>query len=161
MRPKGSAAQLEQRRRFAVSLLNQGMTAAAVARAVGTSPASVTRWRQAHEQGGQAALAAKPHPGKPSRLTEAQRQRLANLLLQGARRHGYSTDLWTLARVGEVIWKHFGVEYHPGHVWRILRSMGWSNQKPERRARERDEEAIARWRREDWPRIKKSPKKGS
>jgi len=164
MRPKGSAAQLEQpaqleqRRRLAVSLLDEGMKPAKVAKRVGTSRASVTRWRQAYEDRGQEALKAKPHPGKPKRLTARQRQRLAKLLLQGARKHGYSTDLWTLARVAEVIAGVFGVEYHPGHVWYILRSMGWSCQKPERRARERDEQAIARWRREDWPRIKKRAK---
>lgn len=157
MRPKGSAAALEQRRRVAIALLEQGMKPAQVARAVGTSRASVTRWRQAYQAGGWKAVAAKPHPGKGLRLTVAQRRRLARLLLQGARKHGYGTDLWTLARVAEVIAVNFGVEYHPGHVWYVLRSMRWSSQKPQRRARERDEEAIARWRREDWPRIKKRP----
>jgi transposase len=159
MRPKGSAAELERRRRQAIALLQQGKTQAAVAESLGTSEASVSRWKTAYGQWGDAALAAKPHPGKPSRLTAAQRRRLAKLLLQGPRRHGYSTDLWTLARVAEVIAVNFGVQYHPGHVWHLLRSMGWSCQKPERRARERDEEAIATWRREDWPRIKKRPKK--
>jgi transposase len=159
MRPKGSAAALEQRRRQAVALLAQGMKPALVAKAVGTSRASVTRWRQAYEAGGQAAVAAKPHPGKPVRLTAKQRRQLAGLLLGGARKHGYGTELWTLARVAEVIAINFGVRYHPGHVWRVLRSMRWSSQKPERRARERDEQAIARWRREELPRIKKRPKK--
>ena len=159
MRPKGSAAELEQRRRLAVSLLEQGMRAAQVARAVGTSRASVTRWRQAYEEGGAEAIAAKPHPGRPPRLSAAQRRRLAKLLLQGARKHGYSTDLWTLARVAEVIAVNFGVAYTIGHVWRVLRAMRWSSQKPDRRARERDEQAIEQWRRQDWPRIKKRPKK--
>jgi transposase len=161
MRPRGSAAELERRRRRAVALLQQGKTQAAVAEAVGTSEASVSRWKMAYEQGGRAALAAKPHPGRPRRLTAKQRERLAKLLLRGARKHGYSTDLWTLARVAEVIAVHFGIEYHPGHVWYVLRSMGWSNQKPERRARERNEQAIATWRRREWPRIKKRPKKRS
>jgi transposase len=158
MRPKGTAAELEQRRRLAVSLLEQGMKPAQVAKSVGTSRASVTRWRQAHQKGGAKAVAAKPHPGKPLRLTVAQRRRLAKFLLQGAGKHGYSTDLWTLARVAEVIADNFGVEYHPGHVWYVLRSMHWSSQKPERRARERDEQAIVTWRKEGWPRIKKRPK---
>jgi transposase len=144
---------------LAVSLLEQGMKAAQVAKSVGTSRASVTRWRQAHQEGGAKAVAAKPHPGKGLRLTVPQRRRLAKFLLQGPRKHGYSTDLWTLARVAEVIAMNFGVEYHPGHVWYVLRSMQWSSQKPERRARERDEQAIAAWRQEDWPRIKKRPKK--
>jgi transposase len=155
MRPKGSAAELEQRRRVAVALLEQGMKPAKVAQAVGTSRASVTRWRQAYQEGGREAVAAKPHPGKPLRLTVAQRRRLAKLLLQSPRKHGYSSDLWTLARVAEVIAVNFGVEYHPGHVWYVLRSMRWSSQKPEHRARERDEQAIEQWRQQEWPRIKK------
>jgi transposase len=131
------------------------MKAAQVAKSVGTSRASVTRWRQAHQIGGAKAVAAKPHPGKPLRLTVAQRRRLAKFLLQGACKHGYSTDLWTLARVAEVIAANFRVEYTIGHVWYVLRSMQWSSQKPERRARERDEHAIATWRQDEWPRIKK------
>ena len=157
MRPKGTSAELERRRWQAVALLGQGMRPARVARALGTSRASVSRWRQAYEEGGEEALAAKPHPGRRSKLTPAQRARLAKLLLQGARRHGYSTELWTLARVAEVIALAFGVEYDPSQVWRILRAMGWSCQKPERRARERDEEAVRRWREIEWPRIKKRP----
>jgi transposase len=161
MRPKGSAEELERRRRQAAVLLEQGMKPAAVARAVGTSRASVTRWRQALEAGGPEALRAKPHPGGTSRLTIAQRKRLVRFLLQGPRKHGYRTELWTLARVAEVIAVHFGVHYHPSAVWHILRAMGWSCQKPERRARERDEQAISAWRQQEWPRIKKRPKKRS
>jgi len=159
MRTKGSAAELERRRRQAVALLNQGVKAAQAARALGVSGAAVTRWKQAYEERGEAGLAAKPHPGGQPRLTVAQRERLAKFLLQGPRRHGYRTELWTLARVAEVIAEKFGVQYHPCHVWKVLRGMGWSCQKPERRARERDEEAIRRWREDDWPRIKKRPKK--
>lgn len=157
MRPKGSAAELERRRRQAIALLDQGMMPAQVARSVGTSRASVSRWKQAYEAAGRAALVAKPHPGRPRQLTDRQRRRLVSLLKRGPRKHGYATELWTLRRVAEVIEKHFGVSYHPGHVWWVLQAMGWSCQKPERRARERDEQAIARWRERDWPRIKKSP----
>jgi transposase len=155
MRPKGSAAELERRRLQAMALVDQGMKPAAVARAVGTSRASLTRWRQMYQAGGQKAMEAKPHPGGKSRLTQRQRKRLVGLLLQGPRKHGYSTELWTLARVSELIAVTFGVEYHPSAVWHILRAMGWSCQKPERRARERDEQAIATWRPQEWARIKK------
>ena len=158
MRPKGSAAELEQRRRHAIALLEQGVKPAIVARALMTSRASVTRWKQAHQRGGEAALVAKRHPGRQPKLTPAQRKRLAKLLLQGPAKHGYGTALWTLARVAEVIAVNFGVEYDPSGVWHVLHSMGWSCQKPERRARERDEQAIRRWRQEDWPRIKKRRK---
>lgn len=107
------------------------------------------------EEGGLEALAAKPHPGRPSRLTAGQKEELARILLRGPRAAGFSTDLWTLTRINRVIEKRFGVKYHPGRVWHILRGMGWSAQKPERRARERDDEAIRRWREEEWPRIKR------
>jgi transposase len=80
---------------------------------------------------------------------------LKAILLRGARAAGFRTDLWTLRRVAQVIEHHFGVKYHPGHVWYLLRAMGWSPQKPERRARERDEAAIARWREEAWPQLEK------
>jgi transposase len=159
MRPKGSAAELEQRRRQAVALLKRGMRPADVARAVGTTRTSVTRWKHAWEQAGKDGLASKPHPGMAPRLTDRQRRKLVTLLKRGARKHGYPTELWTLERVAEVIDKHFDVSYHPGHVWRVLRLIGWTSQKPERRARERDEQAIAAWRAQDWPRIKKRPKK--
>jgi len=158
MRTKGSAAELEQRRQLAVRLLEQGLKGTQVAKALGVSDASVTRWKQAYEKGGRAALAAQPHPGGQPRLTLAQRRQLLGLLLQGPRRHGYSTELWTLARVAEVIRRTFGVEYHPCHVWKVLRNLGWSSQKPERRAREQDATALAAWRQKHWPRIKKRPK---
>jgi transposase len=158
MRPKGSPAVLEQRRRNAMAMLKQGMKAAAVARALKVSTVSVGRWKGAMDQGGVKALAAKPVPGRPAKLDPAQRQRIGELLLKGPAHFGYQTQLWTLERVAEVIEKTFDVTYDPSQVWRILVALGWSCQKPESRARERDEEAIARWRRVDWPRIKKSRK---
>jgi transposase len=103
-------------------------------------------------------MKAKPHPGGASRLTAGQRKRLIRMLAQGPRKHGYRTELWTLARVAELIAVTFGVGYHPSAVWHILRAMDWTCQKPEHRARERDEQAIAIWREEQWPRIKKRPK---
>lgn len=155
MRTPGTAAELEVRRRIAGDLLLQGKKVAEVARTVKASWSAVKRWKIAVEQGGLEALAAKPHPGKPPRLSEKQKQKLVTILQKGPLKAGYSTDLWTCSRVAEVIEKHFGVTYHPDHVWRILRSLGWSCQKPEQRARERDEEAIRRWRKKGWPRIKK------
>lgn len=156
MRPKGSSAELEQRRRHANALLKQGMKPTAVAKALRTSRGSVGRWRKAVAADGPQALAAKPVPGRPPKLGLAQWRRIVALLLKGPTHYGFATELWTLARVAEVIERRFGVSYHPSQVWRILRALGWSCQKPECRARERDEEAIARWRRVDWPRLKKS-----
>jgi len=161
MRPKGSAEALEVRRLIAGRLLVKGKGVREVSRLTGAASSSVSRWKQDLKQGGLEALKAKPHPGRPPRLTAQQKQELEVILLKGAGAAGFPTDLWTLVRVAEVIEREFGVKYHPGHVWYILRDMGWSCQKPERRARERDEEAIRRWRQEDWPRIKKSPKERS
>ena len=113
------------------------------------------------QRAGREGLKAKPHPGPRPKLTDRQRQTLESLLLQGPLAHGYATDLWTLKRIAEVIERHFGVRYDPSGVWHVLRGIGWSCQRPEGRARERDEEAIARWRSHDWPRIKKSPSERS
>lgn len=155
MRPHGNAAELERRRRRAVALLERGESPTLIARVLRTSRSSLYRWREmsrAHSDG----LAAKPVPGRPRRLTAEQQQKLARLLLQGAPAHGWETDLWTCKRVAAVIRRAFGITYHPEHVRKILyRRLHWSSQKPERRARERDEEEIARWQRKEWPRIKK------
>lgn len=157
MRPHGSPTDLEARRRGAVALLDKGLGVREVARQIGCSPMSVSRWRTEVEAGGADALRPKPPPGRPPRLTARQRARLLRMLLKGATAHGFSTDLWTLPRVAQVITRTFGVTYHPAHVWKILRGEGWSCQKPERRAKERDEAAIQRWRADRWPHIKKRP----
>jgi transposase len=157
MRPQGTAQQLEARRHRAIALLRAGKTYQSVAATLNASISSVVRWAQSFRKGGKAALRPKPTPGRPPRLTAAQKRKLRNLLERGARAAGYSTDLWTLPRIAKLIQKHFGVRYHPGHVWRIMLSLEWTWQKPERRAVQRDEEAIARWKRHTWPRIKKSP----
>jgi transposase len=157
MRPKGSAEALEVRRRIAGKLLQEGKGVREVARLVGASPSSVFRWKQALQQGGMEALKARPHPGRPPGLSLQQKESLWAILLQGPQAAGFATELWTLARVAQVIERHFGVKYHPGHVWYILRELGWSPQKPERRARERDEEAIEHWRTDEWAHIKKKP----
>jgi len=155
MRPKGSAEALEVRRLTAGRHLLEGKGIREVARLVGASPSSVERWKEALEEGGLEALAAKPHPGRPPRLTPGQKESLQAILLRGPRAAAFSTDLWTLARIAKVIEDNFGVKYHPGYIWHVLRDMGWSAHKPERRARERDEAAIQRWREEEWLQIKK------
>lgn len=159
MRPKGSAEALEMRRMIAARMLQQGKGVREVSRLVGVSPGTVSRWNQKLREQGLEALKAKPHPGRPPKLTAAQKERLAEILRQGARAAGFPTELWTLKRVAQVIEREFGVRYHPGRVWYILREMGWSPQKPERRARERDEEAIQAWRTEEWEQVKKSRRK--
>jgi transposase len=155
MRPYGSAKTLERRRRRAAALLESGLTLEAVARRVGASVSSVCRWKQTLSEGGEAALAPKPVPGRPRKLKDAECQQLLELLLRGALAYGFANDLWTLKRIARVICKEFGVKYHPNHVWRLLRAWDWSCQVPERCALQRDQKAIAHWKRYRWPHIKK------
>ena len=155
MRPPGTPKQLEKRRRRAVQLLESGQTLSAVAHRIGAAASSVFRWRQVSRRKGTQGLAARPTPGRPPRLSTVQKRQLVKLLTRGALHSGYRTDLWTLPRVTELIHRQFGVHYHPAHVWKVLTTLGWSCQKPERRAVERDEVAVARWKRDEWPRIKK------
>jgi transposase len=151
---------LERRRRHAVELLAQGLTLSEVARRVQASVSSVAQWQQTWRTGGEAALAPKAVPGRPRKLPDQQCAQLLQLLLQGARAHGFPNELWTLRRIAAMIQVHFGVRYHPSHVWKVLRRLGWSCQVPERRAIQRDEQAIAHWKRYKWPAIKKSPPPG-
>ena len=151
----GSAAELETRRRLAGQLLLEGREIGEVAEIVGASISSVKRWKRAMKQGGMDALKSKPHPGPKPRLDAKQKRRLLEILRAGPRRAGYKTDLWTCGRVAATIAKTFRVSYHASHVWKILRDMKWTCQKPEQRARECDEAAQPRWRERDWPRIKR------
>lgn len=140
---------------MAVELLQQRMQLVDVAEAVQASTSSVKRWRDAFAAEGEEGLSSAPPREHPSRLTDKQKQRLVRTLLRGARANGYPNDLWTCPRVLEVIQKLFGVTYHVDYVGTLLHKLGWSVQKPEQRARERDEEAIQRWQQQEWPRIKK------
>ena len=157
MRTKGSAVELEALRRRAAMLFQERKPLAEIARLVGASLFSVKRWKRAWVEGGVAALAAKPHPGPKPRLSEDQRQELVAMLRRGPIAAGYRTDLWTCARVAEVVRKKFRVSYHPDHLGRILHDLGFSPQKPQQIAREQDAAAVERWRKKDWPRIKKKP----
>jgi len=155
--PRGDRAALEERRIAALSLFREGCTQAEVSRRLRVSRQSVSRWYQQWQEGGKRALRAAPSTGRPARLGAAELRRVERALLRGAREHGFATDLWTLPRIAAVIERITGERYHPGHVWRILRRMGWSLQRPARRAVERDEAAIERWVRERWPSVKKTP----
>jgi len=155
MRTKTTIQELEARRRVAAKLLRRNFGVNQVARIVDAAPSSVSRWAKALRSGGLRALKAKPNRGAKPRLTSEEQRRLIRILRCGPLRSGYPTDMWTCQRVAEVIGRNFGVWYHPGHVWHLLSRWGWSCQKPEQLARERRERTIERWRREEWPRIKK------
>ena len=153
MRPHGSSEELEQRRRRGMKLLQWGASVTEVARRLGSSHSSVVLWRDAVRRRGLTALQAKPASGRPPKLTARQQAQLPWLLLRGASAWGFDTELWTTDRIATVIKRAFGVRFHRAHVGRLLSNWGWSCQKPERRAIERDETAIARWKRYGWVRI--------
>jgi transposase len=156
MRPVGNAKELERRRHRAIDLVvREGLTQTEAARRVGVAWRTVARWMRQYRESGKRGLAARPTPGRPARLGTRERNRLERCLLRGAKAAGFETDLWTCPRIATVIERMFGVRYHVDHIGRLLRSLGWSPQRPERRARERDERAIRRWVRTEWPAIKK------
>ena len=156
MRPHGSPAELERRRRRAVRLLQAGNSLSSVARMVGAAVSAVWQWRETVRRKGDKGLAARPAPGRPRKLTSRQQRRLPKLLAVGPQAYGYRNDLWTTRRIAAVIKRELGVAYHPAHVSRILSALGWSCQKPERRALERNEAAIEHWKRHRWVEIKKN-----
>ena len=155
MRPPGSASELEARRRRAAEYFQERKPLREIASLFGVSLTSVKRWRRTWKAKGVEGLAAKPHLGPERRLSEPQRQLLAEILVAGPVASGHRTDLWTCARVSQTVRKQFGVSYHPDHMRRVLHDLGFSPQKPRRVAREQDADAVERWRKQDWPRIKK------
>jgi transposase len=157
-RPADERAPVEARRLQAAELFAQGHSQAEVAHQLGVSRQSAHVWHARFQQGGVDALRSRGPTGPDPKLSAAQLAKVEEALLQGARANGFDTDLWTLERVAVVITQLTGVRHHPGHVWSILRHrLGWTLQRPERRASERDEEAITRWVQQEWPRIKKGP----
>lgn len=157
MRSKGSAAELEARRRLAVQRVAEGWKRTDVAAFLGVHPETVGEWVRAHKAGGDAALAAKPHPGRKPFLTPDQERQVLGWLADPPTRHGFRTDLWTARRVAHLIEKRFGVRFHPHYLREWLAKRDYTPQKPARRAKQRDDAAIDRWVKEDWPRIQKRP----
>src|SRR5262245_697574 len=152
MRPTRHALELERRRIRAVELVEQGESPTLVARILGISKAAVSRWRRMAREG--LGLAAKPRPGRKPSLSDEQVNQLEQLLLQGAVQHGWLNNLWTCARVAKIIERAFGICYHKGHVSRILRDrLNWSSQRPQRQHPDGNDEAIALWVEEEFPRI--------
>jgi transposase len=156
MRPHGNQKHLEQRRRSAIQLLKTGKKMVEVAHRVGADVGSVSRWYQRYREEGERGLNSLQVPGRPTKLSEFQKEQLLSILVESPLTLGYSTDLWTLQRVSRVIKNQFGIQYHRCHIWKILNSLGMSCQKPERRALQRDEQAIQHWKHYRWPHIKKS-----
>jgi len=146
---------LEKRRFQALQLLERGLNQSEIARQLRVGRQSVARWVQQYRAQGKSALRKAGRAGRKPRLSEKQRQQLEKLLVAGPERLGYETPLWTCPRVAHLIGQEFDVRYHDGHVWKILVGLGWSPQRPEGRARERNEEQIRHWKKNVWPALKK------
>ena len=150
---------LEKRRLEAVKLFAKSLNNSEIGRRLKVSNQTVSRWRKEHQEGGNAALRRAGRAGRLPCLEEADKARLVELLVQGPERLGYETPLWTCPRVAHLIEENFEVNYHPGHVWRILRQLNWSVQQPVGRALERNEASIDEWKRSRRPEIKKKLQK--
>jgi transposase len=157
MRTKGTAAELEARRRLAVQRVSDGWKRADVADFLGVHPETVAEWVRAHRAGGDNALAARPHPGRKPFLTADQERQVLGWLAGPPTEHGFRTELWTARRVADLIHRRLGVRFHPRYLREWLAKRDYTPQRPARRAKQRDQAAIDRWLREDWPRIKKGP----
>jgi len=148
---------LEERRFKAAPLLKQGLSEAEVARQVGVHRQSVNRWARQLEHAGRGGLKKAGRAGRKPKLSTAQLRRVEQGLKRGPEALGFDTSLWTAWRVAVLIEETCGVKYHPGHVWRLLKQLGWSCQRPTGRALERNEDAIRHWKRVRWPALKKRP----
>ena len=148
---------LEKRRLGAIRWFGEELNNSEIGRRLRVCNQTVSRWRKQYRAGGKAALRKAGRAGRQRLLRATDEQRLVGLLRQGPERLGYETPLWTCDRVAHLIEDEFGVRYHAGHVWKILRQMNWSPQRPVGRALERDERAIEDWKKRRWPAIKKKP----
>jgi transposase len=162
IRVASSHQQLNEWRRLrAWALHEEGWSGRAIAQALGVTPGAVSQWLKRAREGGAQALVHRLPPGSAARLSAEQRARLPTLLAYGAEAYGFLGDVWTSKRVAAVLKQEFGVVYHRAHVSRLLRQIGWSVQKPIRRATQRDEQVIAQWTTARWPALQAKPKASS
>lgn len=153
MRTRGSASELERLRHLAVNAVLGGKTPTQVAEVLGVHSASVRKWWKAYKKNGPAGIAAKPHPGRPPKLTPASQSRVLSWLRKSPKSFGYATELWTARRLAEVIEREIGVHFNHRYLNEWLTARGITPQKPENQAREHDGAEIERWCKKDWLRI--------
>src|SRR5262249_17821297 len=161
MRTIGSPAELERRRLLAVERVNEGYSTEEVAEFLGIDARSVRRWVSLLRRDGVGGLRARPVPGRPPKLTPTQEKLVARWLADNPTEYGFATELWTAPRLAQLIEQEGGVASPPGYLCQGRRGGGFTPQKPRRGGRERDDRAIAAWRAQDWPRIKKRPAAGA
>ncbi len=150
--------EMERIRVRAFRLHQKGMKQSAIALELGVTKQAVSQWKTLWEKEGLAGLRFPGRAGRKPKLSPEQLMELETLLLQGPKAHGYVTELWTSRRIQEIVLKHFGVRYHPNHIWWVMHALGWSCQRPTRQARERNQAAVQTWIRKVWAKVKKTPK---
>ena len=146
----------------AADMFKKGISQAEIARELGVCHQTVSDWHALWQEDGKRALRSSGRAGRPPKLADQQLKKVERALLRGPAAHGYETDLWTVARIVEVIEEVTGVRYSHGNAWRVVTErLHWSCQRPARRAAERDEEQIANWVATRWSAIKKAPGAGA
>src|SRR6185503_13820025 len=158
MRTPEHGKDAERRRAHAVALAKEGLSSTAIGRQLGVDSRTVRRWKAAHRRHGAAGLETHTAPGRTCRLTKQQLRGLSRRLVRGAIAQGFASDLWTCPRIAQFIEHQYQVTYHVDHIPRLMKSLGFSVQKPERQARERDADAIHAWIERTWPKLKKRPR---
>ncbi len=154
-RTRGSRSASLEVKQAALRLLRQGLTATAVGEALQRSPKTIERWRAIFRRDGEAGLRLRRIPGRPAKLSDRQLVRLMFFLARGPSAYGFRGEVWTLPRIAHVIEKEFGVHHDPSHVRRLLMRLGFSHQRPELRASDRDESAVRRFRHRVWPQVRR------
>jgi transposase len=154
MRTKGSAAELERRRRLAIARLLDNYSQQDVADFLDVNVRTVRKWWHQFQKLGPNGLNAIPHPGRPRKLRRSQEAQILRWLRKNPKSFGFATELWTAPRLAQVIQRKFGIDFHPRYLNQWLAERKITPQKPQRRARERNDEAIEQWKKNDWPRIK-------
>jgi transposase len=149
----------EERRKRAWELKQAGWNQKEIAEALGVTEGAVSQWMKSARAGGEEALKAHPAPGARPRLTAEQQAQIPAVLAKGAAAYGFAGEVWNSRRLAVALKREFGVSYHPDHCGYLVRSMGYSLQKPIERATQRNEQAIEDWKTQHWPRLKKKPNK--
>lgn len=159
MRPAVGSKDLEKRRIRAVEeVIKEKRTVGSVAKKFQVNLRTLYRWLRGYREKGMTGISARPAPGAPKKLQSKQLKKLENKILRGAKANGFPNDLWTCARIKELIKREFDVDYHMNHVGKILAQMGWSPQRPKMQAIERDDGRIQEWVKKEVPKIKKKPR---
>jgi len=153
MRRPGSPLEWERRRLIAANMFEQNLATAVIATSLEVDDQTVRRWRRLFNADGRPGLQARKHQGRTPRMNAEQKRQLSQLLLKTPLACGFQKFLWTQQLIADLIQREFGISYHHDHVGVILHDLGFTHQKPMRRAKERDEARIETWRSEVWPGI--------